>query len=59
MNVGDLVRETSCIVPSYQKAPYYAIVTALQGDIVHIVWIDTLEPDTSDKEFLEVVSENR
>jgi len=57
VKVGDLVRETSCIVPSHQKAPYYAIVTAVRGEMIDIAWIDTMEPDTSDKEFLEVVSE--
>ena len=58
MNVGDLVRETSCIIPSYQKAPYYAIVTALHGERVDIVWLDTMEPDNSDISHLEVISES-
>ena len=57
MKVGDLVRETSCIIPSYQKAPYYAIVTAVRGEMIDIAWIDTMEPDTSHISHLEVVSE--
>jgi len=59
VKVGDLVREASCIIPSYQKAPYYAIVTALHGERVNIVWLDSMEPDNSDISHLEVVNESR
>ena len=59
MKIGDLVRETLRAIPSYQKGPYYAIVIALHGERVDIVWLDTMEPDNSDISHLEVISENR
>ena len=58
MNVGDLVRETSDVVSAWQRGPYYAIVTALNGERVDIVWLDTMEPDNSDISHLEVISES-
>ena len=57
MQRGDLVRETSGVVATWQRAPYQAIVVAVRGEMVDIVWTDTMEPDTSHILHLEVVSE--
>ena len=59
MKRGDLVRETSGVVATWQRAPYQAIVVAVRGEMVDIVWTDTMEPDTSHILYLEVVSESR
>ncbi len=56
MKRGDLVRETSGVVATWQRAPYQAIVIAVRGEMVDIVWTDTMEPDTTHISHLEVVS---
>ena len=59
MKRGDLVRESSDVVATWQRAPYQAIVVAVRGEMVDIVWTDTMEPDTSHISHLEVISESR
>ncbi len=59
MKRGDLVREASGVVATWQRAPYQAIVIAVRGESIDVVWTDTMEPDTTHISHLEVVSESR